>query len=95
MNFKKRTSAEIESAVNNKDYTGGYAFWPWLIYMRFMTCIGFLINLGLGIGCLSVCLSENADWISYAAFGFFGLFAPSLIMYLSRREYNQLKPKNK
>lgn len=90
MNFKKRTKAEIDYAVDvQKDYTGGYEFWPWLIYMRKGYLLGFFLNAALGIGCFVS--GDKSDWVTWAAGGFFGLFAPGLIGYKLRQEYKDLK----
>lgn len=90
MNFKKRTQAEVDYAVDvQKDFTGGYEFWPWLIYMRKGYLLGFALNAGIGIG--SFITGDYSDWITWAVFGFFGLFAPGLIGYMLRREYKDLK----
>jgi len=39
LNKWKRTDAQVAESIKNKDYTGGYKFIPWLMYMRtFFTC---------------------------------------------------------
>lgn len=91
MNWRKRTAAEIDEAVDKKDYTGGYEFWPWLIYMRWSYLVGFFGNLLLGWGAFISMDSEDRDWVAYAVLGFFGIFAPTLIGYMLRRDYNMLK----
>ena len=90
--WSKRTEQEIEESVKNKDYTGGYKFWPWLLWMRKMYVLGFLLNLTFGwIGGLTSFNPENENpaWIGYAVIGFFGIFAPTLIGFLLRRDYKE------
>lgn len=94
MNWKKRTPAEVDAAVAKKDYTGGYEFWPWLFWMRKMYVLGFLGNLLLGwIGGISSFepSNDNPEWLGYAVIGFFGVFAPTLIGYMLRRDYKEGK----
>lgn len=91
MNWKKRTAAEIDEAVNKGDYTGGYEFWPWLLWMRPMYCVSFLLVTLIGwCGGLGAIIKGDAngpEWISYAVIGFFGVFAPILIGYKLRQDY--------
>jgi hypothetical protein len=90
MNFKKRTKEEIDYAVDvQKDYTGGYEFWPWLIYMRLSYLIGLFLNAAIGLG--SFITGDKSDWITWAAGGFFGVFAPALISYKLLQDYKKLK----
>lgn len=90
MNFKKRTKEEIDYAVDvQKDYTGGYEFWPWLIYMRWSYLIGLFLNAAIGLG--SFITGDKSDWITWAVGGFFGVFAPALISYKLRQDYKNLK----
>lgn len=91
--WSKRTEEEIEASVRKKDYTGGYKFWPWLLWMRKMYVLGFLLNLVLGwAGGLSGIIKGNSNgpaWINYAVIVFFGIFAPTLIGFLLRRDYKE------
>jgi hypothetical protein len=93
MNWKKRTQAEVDySADKLKDFTGGYEWWPWLWYMRKGYLLGFFGNLALGwAGGLSAASDDPRDWISYAVIGFFGIFAPSIIGFMLRRDYKEGK----
>ena len=46
LNKWKRTDAQVAESVKNKDFTGGYKFIPWLIYMRtFFTCTAMPLAL--------------------------------------------------
>lgn len=92
--WRKRSAQEIKESVKANDYTGGYKFWPWLWYMRKMYVLGFLLNLTLGWeGGISSFdpAAENDAWIGYTVIGFFGVFAPTLIGYMLRKDYNNLK----
>lgn len=94
MNWKKKTEAEIDSAVAKKDYTGGYEWGPWLWHLRKMYVVGLLGNLFLGwFGgiCTMDPSNDNPIWMGYAVIGFFGIFAPTLIGFLLRRDYKEGK----
>lgn len=95
MNYwKKRTRKQIEGSIDKKDYTGGYKFWPWLIYMRSFYVVGILGNIFLGwYGGLSVFneYSDNPGWIGYAMIASFGVCIPVLLSLLLRREYFESK----
>ncbi len=58
MNFKKRTKEEVEASVINKDYTGGYDYLPWLIYMRPLYVFGAAANLAAGIHLFNIGVTE-------------------------------------
>lgn len=94
MNWKKKTPAEIADADKRKDYTNGYEFFPWLWHMRKMYLLGFFGNLILGWSGGIASMTPEADnelWISYAIIGFFGVFAPTLIGLLLRRDFKESK----
>ena len=42
--FKKRTKQEIDDSVDKKDLTGGYTFFPWLLYMRTFYIVATILN---------------------------------------------------
>jgi len=90
MNFRKRTNAEIDESVRQGDYTGGYEWWPWLLYMRKMYVVGFLGNLAGGIAGFTIFLQES-DYVGLGVGIFFGLFAAPLIGFLIRRDFNESK----
>jgi len=91
MNWKKRTKEQIDYSTDRlNDYTGGYEWWPWLWYMRKGYLLGFFGNLALGwAGGISAMMDDPSDWISYAVIAFFGIFAPTLIAFLLRRDYKE------
>lgn len=90
MNWKKRTPMQVDESVNKRDYTGGYEFGPWLIHMRKMYLVGLLGNLAGGLACLSIYMQEG-EFVTLGCSIFFGLFAPTLIATLLRKEYKRLK----
>jgi len=95
MNFKKRTKEEIDEAVKNGDYTGGYSWWPWLWYMRKMYVVGFLGNLAGGIAGF-VTYFQDGGFVSGDPVGlgvgiFFGVLAAPLIGFLIRRDFKESK----
>lgn len=91
--WTKKTDAEIAEADKKRDYTCGYEFGPWLLYMRKMYVLGFLGNLLAGwIGGINVIMgNDNPLWMGFAIIGFFGVFAPILIASLLRRDYKMSK----
>lgn len=88
--WSKRTEQEVQESVTNKDYTGGYKFWPWLLWMRKAPTIALLMNLIFGwSGGLSVLRSDPSDWTGYGVIIFFGIFVPILVAFLIRRDYKE------
>lgn len=85
--WRKRTPAEIAQSLQDKDYTGGYTFFPWLVYTQKAYLLGFLGNLGLGIGAMISTWGETEMLIG-AGFAF--LAAP-LIAYMTVRTYKNKK----
>lgn len=92
--WSKKTKEELELSDANKDYTGGYEFFPWLWYMRKWYVVGFIGNLlGGWVGGIASFnpSNENPIALSLAIIGIFGIFAPILIGYLLRRDYKEGK----
>lgn len=90
--WSKRTKEQIKTSVNQRDFTGGYKFWPWLWYMRKGYLLGFFGNLLIGwFGGLAALNPENDNptWLGIGVIGFFGVFAPTLIGFLLRRDYKE------
>lgn len=89
--FRKRTEKEVMDSVDKKDYTGGYTFFPWVLYMRTYYLVAALLNMFFG----------HAMWGAYKTYGyetatlvfslFFGIGVPSLIVFLLIREYKEKK----
>lgn len=90
MSLRKRTQSEIEEAVGKGDATGGYSWFPWLIWMRTMYVVGFFLNLIFGIIGLVTTWPETAGIL----FGImFGVIAPTIIGIALARDYKKLKKK--
>ena len=85
--WKKRTPAQIAQSVKDKDYTGGYKFFPWLIYMQKGYLLGFLGNFGLGLAAMIATWGESVMFIG-AGFAF---IAAPLIAFMTIRTYRQMK----
>ena len=83
MFFTKRTDLQVQQSVDNKDYTGGYKFLPWLVYMR----TKFLI----GAGSIDL-LILIASFISMEPIAI-GIICGLNVIYsfLLKNEYNKLK----
>ncbi len=89
MNFRRRTQAEIDESVKNDDCTGGYEFFPWLLWMRPMYVVGMLGNFIAGLCMLRIGIID-CDWIGYVAGSFFA-GAGILICFLLIRDYRESK----
>lgn len=88
--WTKRTNEEIQESVRNGDYTGGYKFWPWLLWMRKGHTSALLLNLIFGwCGGISVLKDDPTDFTGYGVLIFFGIFVPILAAFLIRRDYKE------
>lgn len=87
--MRKRTPAEIEASVKNNDYTGGYEFMPWLVYMRPMALVGLFLNILIGI--CGFVGGVKSDWLTWALGAGFGLVIPSIIIFMLTRDYKTSK----
>ena len=83
--WKKRTKSELDSSVNEGDYTGGYKFGPWLLWMRFSYIIGLLANIFASVSGWKIYIQES-DNIGLVVGIFFGL-SSALIIYKLRKDY--------
>ena len=83
MFFTKRTDLQVQQSKDNKDYTGGYKFLPWLVYMRTKFLIG-AGTISLGILIASIVLAEPIA---------IGVISGLIVLYsfLLKNEYNKLK----
>ncbi len=91
MNLKKRTKEEIDHSTDvDKDFTGGYEYLSWLIYMRrteILCTIGLLV---FGIICFCTLLSSYDPTFQIWA-GVGAIIASITLNILLRRSYLQLK----
>lgn|SRR5574343_26281 len=87
--WKKKTEAEIQGAQNKNDYTNGYKFGPWLIWMRKFYIIGILLSLLFGISGWYYFLTET-DWVGLGVGVFFTLTV-SLLCYKINQDYTDSK----
>lgn len=94
MNWKKKTNAEIDQIVaTTNDSTAGYEWAPWLWYMRRMHLVGLLVNVLVGFigGFSNTDGGTNMDLANFIIIGLFGVFIPTLISLLLRRDYKEGK----
>ena len=82
LRIKKRSEEEVNLSVKNKDYTGGYDFINWLLFMRRYY---LLYTLGAGI-IMYMALREE----SYGFVGFF-LVIYSIFAFCAVRDYKRSK----
>ena len=90
MTWKKRSPKEIDAAVSNGDYTGGYRFLPWILHMRRWTLFALAFDLFAGISLLSGQWREP-DFESIACGLLFGVAIPIGLCLLLVREYREKK----
>ena len=83
MNLGKRSDKEIEKSVKKKDYTGGYEYLPWLMYMRGGISLLMLVTFGAGI---YFSTQEGIFWVGIGA-----ILLSGFIQYMLRRDYTSLK----
>lgn len=82
MSLKKRTNEEVDLSVLNKDFTGGYNFIAWLIWLRSWFFIVFTGAIAFLIGFLICGLYLMASIAAGLALGY---------VLLLKWEYNKLK----
>lgn len=90
MDFKKRSSKQINTSVSDGDFTGGYEFLPWVWYMRKGLFFSILLNVFIGYQCLKYYL-EHKELAGLLSGGFFVLIIPTIISYLLFREHKEKK----
>lgn len=89
--FRKRTKKEVMESTYKKDYTGGYTFFPWLLYMRPFYLIAAVLNHLIG----------HLMWDDYKTYGYetvtlifsliFAIGIPFFIVFLLIKEYKRKK----
>ena len=90
MNWTKRTKEQIDDAVDAGDYTGGYEFLPWMLYMRTRLVAVILFNFVVEWFCWQDYLSGGAIDLLVCAI-FFGWVVPGVIVGLSLNEFKKKK----
>jgi len=90
MDWRKRSSKQIDNSVSDGDLTGGYEFFPWLWYMRKFYVLAFFLNIFMGYQATKGYF-EYEETIALIAGLFFGLAVPSIIAYLLVREHKEKK----
>lgn len=86
-----RTKQQIDDAVKNGDYTGGYSWWPWLFFMRSIMLLSITGSLVMGSYLIIDCQNGyQGPGVSIGCGSFFVLVFV-LAMYKLRIEYGQLK----
>lgn len=88
-NWRKRTETEIEASVKLKDYTGGYEFGPWLLWMRKMYVVGLLGNIFAAFKGWQLFITES-DNVGLVV-GIFFTLSSILIGYKIRQDYTDSK----
>lgn len=90
MDWKKRTPIEIDESVSKGDYTGGYAFLPWLWHMRKAVVFVTLFNLFAGVSLLSS-WHHDRELTSLVVALFFGVVVTMVVQLAARIEWSRLK----
>ena len=86
----QKSKHEIDEAVSNRDFTGGYNFISWVIYMRKFFIVALLFDFFAGYT-LTKAYFEYEETPTLIAALFFGIAVPALIVTLLVREYKRLK----
>jgi len=89
--FRKRTKKEINDAVDNKDLTGGYTFFPWLLYMRTLYIVAAILNFFFGCMVWGAYVEHGYETVTLIFAIIFTFCVPSFIVFLLLREYKRKK----
>lgn len=89
--FRKKTKKEINDAVDNKDFTGGYTFFPWFLYMRTYFLFATFLNLFFGYTLWGAYKEYGYETTTFVFAIIFTFCIPSLIVFLLVREYKRKK----
>jgi hypothetical protein len=89
--FKKRTKQEIDDSVDKKDLTGGYTFFPWLLYMRTFYIVAIILNFFFGCKLWDAYKEYGYETVTFISAIVFTFCIPSFIVFLLFREYKRKK----
>lgn len=89
MNFKRKTDAEENAICLKGDYTCGYNFVEWLVFLRRWHLIGTLANMAVGLGML-FSNSENDPTMKWLGIGF-SFVVPAILWFMLVRDYKNGK----
>lgn len=90
MIFEKRTPQQIQEAVNNKDFTGGYNYWPWLWFVEKVKLAVFIVLPIFGICCL-IFTEKSYNILVQNCVGFAAIIVGICIFALTKKQYKQQK----
>lgn len=90
MDFKKRTIEQLEYSVNQKDFTGGYNFIAWLIWVEQIKGLAPILLSIAAIGCF-LTLEQSYNMVVQFAVGIGCIVASGAIIYLTIKQYKELK----
>lgn len=90
MNFKKRTKEQLDKAVKQGDFTGGYQFLPWLIWVETIKLLASIL-LPIAGTCLFVFQKESYDLRFQIIAGFCLIIAGIFVFLATKRQYKQQK----
>jgi cellobiose-specific phosphotransferase system component IIC len=86
----QKSKHEIDEAVSNHDFTGGYNFISWVLYMRKFFIVALLFDFFAGYQLCKAYQAYEETPALIAAISF-GLIIPVIIIVLLLREYKNLK----
>lgn len=90
MNLKKRTKEQLDEAVKQGDFTGGYQFLPWLIWVEIIKLLASILLPIAGIGCF-IFQKGTYDLQFQIITGFCLIIAGIFVFLWTKRQYNQQK----
>jgi hypothetical protein len=91
MNLRKRTQKEIDhDTLVYKDFTGGYEYLPWLIYIRLVYILSSIGIFIFGISCF-ILTDSSEDVLFQILTGISAIIVSIVINLLLVRSYHLLK----
>lgn len=92
--MKKLTQQEIDHAVANGDFTGGYTFFQWIFLSRgkWIYFFASLFLIGLGIFAeTNYAMEQSLDTVFQTWAGYVSIAAGIFLLFWTIRMYNRMK----
>ena len=87
----QKSKFEIDEAISNGDYTGGYNFISWVYHMRKFFIVALVFDLFAGYKLAQAYPEYGYELPTLLAALFFGLMVPVIIVVLLLHEFKNLK----
>ncbi len=89
--YWKKTEFEMNEARKNRDLTGGYDYFPWILKFRKFIILVSVGSLIFGINSLNLYLKDSKEYVSLGASILFGIIVPTVVIILSVKEFKNKK----